>query len=103
MVSRRLAVGIATNNECASLAFVSPHVRMPHTADRAIVCSSLREFLGRFSRSLTRWPLNAQEADPELHHSTGRDQPAARNRSGDMDAIYQHLNTGKGLALATRS
>ena len=28
----------------------------------------LREFLGGFSRSLTRWPLNAQEADPELHH-----------------------------------
>jgi hypothetical protein len=37
------------------------------------VCSSLREFLGGFSRSLTRWPLNAQEACPELHHSTGRD------------------------------
>ncbi len=38
------------------------------------MCSSLREFLGRFSRSLTRWPLNTQEADPELHHSTGRDR-----------------------------
>ena len=40
------------------------------------VCS-LREFLGGFSRSLTRWPLNAQEAGPELHHSTGRDRRRA--------------------------
>ncbi len=38
------------------------------------MCSSLREFLGRFSRSLTRWPLSVQEAAPELHHSTGRDR-----------------------------
>ena len=34
---------------------------------------SFVEFLGGYSRSLTRWPLNAEEAGPELHHSTGRD------------------------------
>jgi len=41
--------------------------------DRAIVCVSFVEFLGGFSKSPTRWPLNGQEAGPELHPSTGRD------------------------------
>ena len=40
--------------------------------DKAIVCSSLCNFLVGFSRSLTRWPLNVQEAGPDLHHSSGR-------------------------------
>lgn len=34
---------------------------------------SFVKFLGRYSRSLTRWPLKPQETGPELHHSTGRD------------------------------
>ena len=41
--------------------------------DRAIVCFSFVEFLGRYSRSLTRWPLKLQETGPESHHPTGRD------------------------------
>jgi hypothetical protein len=44
----------------------------------ALVRVSFDEFLGRYSRSFTRRPLNAQEAGPQIHHSTGRVPSKAR-------------------------
>ncbi len=65
----------------------------------------LREFFGRISQRLTRWPLNVQEPGREIHHSRGRDQGSPRDLGRPADGkghVARHAPRGRRMGETRR-